>query len=68
MDRLMYCYEDRITDELIEVMATEPKICHYIDVPIQHSSDHTLKEMKRRSTRIIHKKYHFQTERLQCRI
>ncbi len=48
--RLMYCYEDRITDELIKVMAEEPKICHYIDVPIQHSSDHTLKEMKRRST------------------
>ena len=48
--RLMYCYEDRITDELINVMAEEPKICHYIDVPIQHSSDHTLSEMKRRST------------------
>ncbi len=48
--RLMYCYEDRISDDLIRVMADEPKICHYIDVPIQHSSDHTLKEMKRRST------------------
>lgn len=48
--RLMYCYEDRISDDLIRVMAEEPKICHYIDVPIQHSSDHTLKEMKRRST------------------
>ena len=48
--RLMYCYEDRISDELIRVMAEEPKICHYIDVPIQHSSDHTLSEMKRRST------------------
>ncbi|MBR6472981.1 MAG: 30S ribosomal protein S12 methylthiotransferase RimO [Firmicutes bacterium] len=48
--RLMYCYEDRITDELIEVMATEPKICHYIDVPIQHSSDKVLREMYRRST------------------
>ena len=48
--RLMYCYEDRITDELIEVMASEPKICHYIDIPIQHSSDRTLKEMHRRST------------------
>ena len=48
--RLMYCYEDRITDELIEVMASEPKICHYIDVPIQHSSDKVLKEMYRRST------------------
>lgn len=48
--RLMYCYEDRITDELIEVMRTEPKICHYIDIPIQHSSDSVLKGMKRRST------------------
>ncbi len=48
--RLMYCYEDRITDELIEVMAAEPKICHYIDVPIQHSSDKVLREMFRRST------------------
>ena len=48
--RLMYCYEDRITDELIEVMRTEPKICKYIDIPIQHSSDAVLKAMLRRST------------------
>lgn len=48
--RLMYCYEDRITDELIEVMATESKICKYIDIPIQHSSDAVLKAMLRRST------------------
>ena len=48
--RLMYCYEDRITDELIEVMATEPKVCHYIDIPIQHTSDSVLKAMRRRST------------------
>lgn len=48
--RLMYCYEDRITDELIEVMAAEPKICHYIDIPIQHSSDNVLRAMNRRST------------------
>ena len=48
--RLMYCYEDRITDELMEVMATEPKICKYIDIPIQHSSDAVLKAMRRRST------------------
>ena len=48
--RLMYCYEDRITDELIEVMATEPKVCHYIDIPIQHASDGILKAMRRRST------------------
>lgn len=49
--RLMYCYEDRITDELIEVMAREAKVCHYIDIPIQHSSDNVLVGMKRRSTR-----------------
>ena len=48
--RLLYCYEDRITDELIEVMAEEPKICKYIDIPIQHSSDDVLKAMLRRST------------------
>lgn len=49
--RLMYCYEDRITDELIEVMASEEKVCHYIDIPIQHVSDKILKAMHRRSTK-----------------
>lgn len=49
--RLMYCYEDRITDELIEVMANEEKVCHYIDIPIQHASDSILKAMNRRSTK-----------------
>ena len=48
--RLMYCYEDRITDELIDVMASEPKICKYIDIPIQHASDAVLKAMRRRSS------------------
>lgn len=48
--RLMYCYEDRITDELIETMASEDKICNYIDIPIQHASDRILKSMNRRST------------------
>ncbi len=48
--RLMYCYEDRITDELIQVMAEEEKICHYLDIPIQHASDSVLKAMNRRST------------------
>ena len=48
--RLMYCYEDKITDELIKVMAEEEKICHYIDIPIQHASDRVLKAMNRRST------------------
>lgn len=49
--RLMYCYEDRITDELIDVIAENKKVCHYIDIPIQHASDNVLKGMFRRSTR-----------------
>lgn len=49
--RLMYCYEDRITDELIKVMAEEEKVCHYIDIPIQHASDKILSAMNRRSTK-----------------
>ena len=48
--RLMYCYEDKITDELIEVMASEARICKYIDIPLQHVSDHVLQEMNRHST------------------
>ncbi|MEG1567071.1 MAG: 30S ribosomal protein S12 methylthiotransferase RimO [Anaerovoracaceae bacterium] len=49
--RLMYCYEDRITDELIEVIKSEDKICNYLDIPIQHASNDILKSMNRRSTR-----------------
>lgn len=48
--RLMYCYEDRITDELIETIASEDKICNYLDIPIQHASDNVLRAMNRRST------------------
>lgn len=48
--RLMYCYEDRITDELIQVIAEEDKICNYLDIPIQHASDRVLRAMNRRST------------------
>lgn len=48
--RLMYTYEDRITDELIEVMASEKKVCNYLDIPIQHSSDKILRLMNRHST------------------
>lgn len=48
--RLMYCYEERITDELIDVIAEEEKICNYIDIPLQHCSDRVLKSMGRRST------------------
>ena len=48
--RLMYCYEDKITEELIRTMAEEEKICNYIDIPLQHISDSVLKAMRRRST------------------
>lgn len=48
--RLMYCYEDRITDELIQTIAEEDKICNYIDIPIQHASDRILSRMNRHST------------------
>lgn len=48
--RLMYCYEDEITPELIRVIRDEPKICKYLDIPIQHSSDCILKAMNRKST------------------
>ncbi len=49
--RLLYCYPEEITDELIEVIATEEKICHYLDIPIQHSEDAILKRMGRRTDR-----------------
>ena len=48
--RLMYCYQERITDELIDVIASEEKICKYIDIPLQHSSDKVLNLMRRRTT------------------
>lgn len=48
--RLMYCYEDKITDKLIQVIKEEEKICNYLDIPLQHSSDIILKSMNRRST------------------
>lgn len=47
--RILYCYPEEITDELIEVMATEDKICKYLDMPIQHSEDRVLKLMGRRT-------------------
>ncbi len=47
--RLMYVYDNGITDELIGTIADEPKICNYIDMPIQHISDNVLSRMRRRS-------------------
>ena len=49
--RILYCYPEEITDELIETMKNEPKVCHYLDIPIQHASDDILKKMGRRTTR-----------------
>ncbi len=48
--RLHYLYPDEITDELIDVIANEPKIVKYLDIPIQHISDRMLKAMHRRGT------------------
>ncbi len=47
--RIQYCYPEEITDELIETIAEEEKICHYLDLPIQHASDPVLRRMGRRT-------------------
>ena len=47
--RILYCYPEEITDELIQVIKEEPKICHYLDIPIQSGSDRILKLMGRRT-------------------
>ena len=48
--RLLYTYPDMINEELLELMAREPKICKYLDIPLQHISDKVLSRMNRRST------------------
>ena len=48
--RVLYCYPEEIYDELIQTMKEEKKICHYLDLPIQHASDRILKRMGRRTT------------------
>ncbi|WP_276929308.1 30S ribosomal protein S12 methylthiotransferase RimO [Herbinix luporum] len=49
--RLLYCYPEEITDELIEVISNEAKICKYLDIPIQHCSDRILKLMGRKTSK-----------------
>jgi len=49
--RLLYCYPEEITDELIEEIRDNEKVCHYIDMPLQHSEDSVLKRMGRRTTK-----------------
>ena len=46
--RMLYCYPDKITDEFLETMARQPKVLHYIDLPLQHADDGILKAMNRR--------------------
>jgi len=47
--RILYCYPEEIEDELIEAIRSLPKVCHYLDIPIQHASDHILRRMGRRT-------------------
>ena len=47
--RIQYCYPEEINDELIEAIKNEPKVCHYLDMPIQHASDNVLKRMGRKT-------------------
>lgn len=49
--RLLYCYPEEITEELIETMKEEPKLCRYLDLPIQHANDRILKLMGRRTNK-----------------
>ena len=49
--RLLYCYPERMTDELIDMIASEPKICKYIDLPLQHCDAEILKDMNRTGDR-----------------
>ncbi len=49
--RLLYCYPEMITKDLINEMQTNPKLCNYIDIPLQHVSDAVLKRMNRKSTK-----------------
>lgn len=47
--RILYCYPEEITDSLIEAVKELPKVCHYLDIPVQHGSDSVLKRMGRRT-------------------
>ncbi len=49
--RILYCYPEEIYDGLIQVMKEEKKICHYIDLPVQHANDEILRRMGRRTSR-----------------
>lgn len=48
--RILYCYPEEITQELIDTIAREPKVCHYLDIPIQHADDEILRRMGRKTS------------------
>ncbi len=50
--RILYCYPEEIDDEFIQAILRNSKVCHYLDIPIQHASDSLLKKMGRRTTRL----------------
>ena len=50
--RILYCYPEEIYDELIQTIKEENKVCHYLDLPIQHASDAVLKRMGRRTAMV----------------
>ncbi len=63
--RLLYCYPEEITDELIQVIKCEKKICHYLDIPVQSGSDRVLRRMGRRTdSRQISKMIHHLREEI----
>ncbi len=49
--RVLYCYPEEVDEQLIRVMREEPKVCHYLDLPIQHANDEILKKMGRRTSK-----------------
>ncbi len=50
--RIMYCYPEEIYDELIDAIKNNEKVCHYLDMPIQHANDEVLKRMNRRTNKV----------------
>ncbi|MBP7321265.1 MAG: MiaB/RimO family radical SAM methylthiotransferase, partial [Lachnospiraceae bacterium] len=49
--RILYCYPEEIDDEFIDAIRRNSKVCHYLDMPIQHASNHVLKQMGRKTTK-----------------
>ncbi len=61
--RILYCYPEEITDELIEVIKEEPKVCHYLDLPIQHASDQYFEKDGKKNVKTGTDRYRQKTEK-----